>query len=161
MGKKLVLATTSIPRKQAFNELQIPYEAVGSNAEENFKGRPTEPKSLVLVLSKLKAEAVAKKRPNSIIIGFDSVGYFNGNILKKPKSKQEAYKRLQCFSGNSYEFLTGIRLIDGNYSESKVVKTKVWMRELNKKEIMKYLNQDSNFKRYAQGFDPLNTFGIF
>lgn len=159
MSAKLVLATTSIPRKKAFNELEISYEAIESNIKEDFEGRPARPNELVLILSKLKAEAVAKKRPNSIVIGFDSVGYFDGDILEKPKSKQEAYERLQNLSGNSYEFFTGIHLMDGGYTESKVVKTEVLMRELDKREIIKYLKQDENFKRYSLGFDPLNTFG--
>lgn len=157
--KTLVLATTSIPRKQAFDELEIPYEAVGSDVEEYFEGRPTKPDELVLTLSKLKAEAVAKKRPDSIVIGFDSVAYFNKEILEKPKSRQEAYERLQNFSGNSFEFFTGIHLIDGNYTESEVIKTEIIMRRLDKGEIIKYLKQDKNFKKYALGLDPLNTYG--
>jgi septum formation protein len=159
MQKKLVLATTSIPRKQAFDELGIPYETTGSHVDERFKERPTNPKDLVLLLARLKAETVAKKRPDSIVIGFDSVGSFNGQILEKPESKQEAYERLQNFSGNSYKFFTGICLIEKDYCESKLVETNVWMRELDKEEIIKYLKQDENFNRYALGFDPLNTFG--
>lgn len=159
MTKRLVLATTSILRKQAFNELEIPYEAVGSEVEERFEGRPKNPSELVLHLARLKAENVSKKRPDSIVIGFDSVVYFQGRILEKPESKQEDYERLQNFSGMSYEFFTGIHLIDESYTESKVVTTKVWFKEIDKKEIMKYLKQDKNFNRYSQGFDPLNTFG--
>jgi len=159
MIKKLVLATTSIPRKQAFDELSIPYEAVGSYIEEDFQRRPTKPRDLVLCLAKLKAESVAKGYNQGIVIGFDSVAYFQREILEKPKSKQEAYERLQNFSGNSYEFFTGIHLVDNNYTESEVIKTEILMRNLDKEEIIKYLKQDKNFKRYAQGFDPLNTFG--
>ncbi|MBA7615335.1 7-methyl-GTP pyrophosphatase [subsurface metagenome] len=159
MKKNLVLATTSIPRKQAFDELDIPYEAIGSNIEEDFKGRPTKPRDLVLCLAKLKAQNVAKKRPDSLVIGFDSIGYFNGKILEKPISKQEAFERLMAYSGNFYEFFTGIHLIERNYNESKVVVTKVKVRELDKNEIIKYLRQDGNFGRYSQGFNPLNTFG--
>ena len=158
-GKKLVLATTSIPRKKAFDELQIPYEAIGSNIDENFDGRPSTPKELVLCLAKLKAEDVAKSHPKSIVIGFDSGGYLNNEILEKQKKREEAFNRLLAYSGNSYEFFTGIHLIDKDYTESKIVKTKIQVRKLEKEEVIKYLKQDNNFKRYAQGFDPLNTFG--
>lgn len=158
--KKLVLATTSIPRREAFDELQIPYKAVGSEVDEYFEGRPKNPEELVLLLSGLKAESVAKKRPDSIVIGFDSVVYFNGKILEKPKSRKEAFKRLQNFSGNSYEFYTGIKLIDGKWEESTISLTRVNVRYLDNSEIKKYLDQDLNYKRYALGFDPLNTYGM-
>jgi len=159
--KKLILATTSIPRKQAFNELNIPYEAVGSDVNEYFEGRPDNPRALVLCLAKLKAENVQKKilNPDSIVIGFDSVGYFNNQILEKPKTKEEAFNRLQNYSDNNYEFFTGIHLIDNEYTQSKLVETKVQMRNLSFGEIKKYLHDDPNYRRYALGFDPLNTFG--
>jgi septum formation protein len=156
--KKLVFATTSLSRKQAFDELDIPYRAVGSKVEEYFKGRPNTPKELVSTLAKLKTEDVAK-REKGIIIGFDSVVYFKKQILEKPKSYEESYKRIKNFSGKNYEFFTGIHLIDGKYQESTVINTKVQIRELQDKEIKKYLNQDPNFKKFSQGFDPLNTFG--
>lgn len=168
MKKKLILATTSIPRKEAFDELEIPYDAVGSNIDENFDGRPTDPEELVLCLARLKAEevarslkaeGVARSHLDSIIIGFDSVGYLNNKILEKPKNRKEAFNRLLAYSGNSYEFFTGIHLIDGEYTESKIVKTKVQVRKLDKKEIKKYLNQDPNFLKYSQSFAPMNTFG--
>jgi len=157
--KNLVLATTSILRKQAFDELGIPYEAVGSDIDERFEGRPTNPRILVLELARLKTKAVAEKYPNSLVIGFDSVAYLQGKILEKPKSKQEVYERLKDFSDNSYEFFTGVCLTDENYTESELVETKAWVRKIDHSEMIKYIKQDKNFKRYAQGFDPWNTFG--
>lgn len=158
--KKLILATTSIPRKEAFNELNIQYETRKSNVEEYSKDRPNAPQKLVQYLARLKAEAVAKENLDAIVVGFDSVAYFKGEILEKPKSKEEAFERLKIFSGNSYYFFTGVHLIEGEFTNSKIIETKVYMRTLKETEIKKYLAQDKNFKRYAQGFDPLNTFGV-
>jgi len=155
--KKIILATTSPYRQEAFKMLDIDFEAAGSNVDETFDGRPGHPEELVLELAKRKAEAVAENYKEGIVIGFDSVGWFKGEILEKPKDREEAFQRLKKLSGNIHKFYTGIHLI--NISENKtlssVAETEIKLRELSESEINKYLDQDPNFTTYAIGFDPL------
>ena len=162
MNQKIILATTSPYRKEVFGYTGYDFIAEGSNIEENFEGRPNKPQELVETLAKLKAENVAKNYKTGLVIGFDSIGYFNGQILEKPKSKEEAYRRLKSLSGNKYEFFTGIHIIDLDKQNaiSKVVKTEVFMRQLYEDEIKKYLEEDPRFNTYAQGFDPLKNRGM-
>jgi septum formation protein len=159
MSKKLILATTSPYRKQAFEMLGIPFEAESSKVDEYFDGRPDDPEALVLHLAKLKTEAVAKSHAEaSTVIGFDSVGWFDGKVLEKPQSREEMVERLRAMSGNSYQFFTGIHIIDESRIVSRAVKTDIVMRKLTDSEINWYLDQDSNYKTYAQGYDPLGTY---
>lgn len=102
MNKKIILATTSPYRKAAVEMLEIPFEAIGSDVEEYFDGRPESAAELVQHLAKLKAKAVAAKCSEGIIIGFDSVGWFNGEVLEKPKSRDEMFDRLKAMSGKGY-----------------------------------------------------------
>jgi len=164
--KKIILATTSPYRQEAFRLAGIEFEAIGINVEEKFKGRPNSPVELVCELAKQKASAVAKQLTDGIVVGFDSVGWFNGKILEKPQSKEDAMERLQTLSGNSFEFFTGIYLIDvteKKNTQASVI-TRVNMRNITDNEIEKYLKQDDKFKTYAIGFDPLghysSTFAI-
>jgi septum formation protein len=154
---KIILATTSPYRKEAFEMLGLKFIAEDSNVDENFEGRSAAPEKLVGQLSKMKAESVAKNHPDRVIIGFDSVGWFRDAILEKPKSKDEALERLKVLSGNSFQFYTGVHIINNvsNQTLSRVVATNVEMRAMSESEIKKYLNQDSNFNTYALGFDPL------
>lgn len=153
---KLILATTSQHRKEAFEYLGIDFETKASNVDESQVERDN-PEELVKQLSKLKAEAVVKNYSDAIIIGMDSVGYFNNQILEKPKSKEEEFQRLQSLSGNNCQFYTGIYMIDTSLDKviSRVVKTEIFMRKLSDKEIEKYLNEDPNFNTYALGYDAL------
>ena len=153
---KIILATTSPYRKETFGYLGIDFKAEGSNVDESQLQR-NNPEELVKNLSRLKAEAVAKNHSDAIVIGMDSVVYFNGRILEKPKSKEEAFQRLKSFSGNNHQFYTGIYMVDtgSNKAISRVVKTEVFMRELAEREINKYLNEDSRFNTYALGYDPV------
>ncbi len=155
---KIILATTSPYRREAFGFLGIDFEAEGSEVDES-KVERNNPEELVKQLSKLKAEAAAKNHPDAIVIGMDSVGYSNGKILEKPKSKEEAFERLKNLSGKSHEFYTGIYIIDMSTQAtvSRVVKSEIFMRELLDSEINKYLDQDPYYNTYALGYDPLKN----
>ena len=155
--QKIILATTSPYRIDAMKFTGIPFEAVGSDVEEKFEGRPDKPEELVKQLSKLKAEAVAKNFDDALVIGFDSVAYFEGRILEKPKSYEEAFSRLKMLSGNSHEFYTGITLINAKTNKiiQETVKTKIDFRNLSEEEIEKYIEEDKFHNKYASGYDPL------
>jgi septum formation protein len=156
----IILATSSPYRREAFGFLGVGFECEGSEIDENFPGRPERPEELVRILSRLKAESVAKKHKEGIVIGFDSVGYFNNSVLEKPKSREEAFQRLKALSGNSFHFFTGIHMISLSSGEvlSRVVKTGVFMRKISDQEINRYLDQDPGYNTYALGFDPLGNY---
>jgi len=153
---KIILATTSPYRIETFGYLGIPFEAEGSKVDESQVER-NKPEELVKQLSKLKAEAVAKNHSDAIVVGMDSVTYFNGQILEKPKSKEEDFQRLKALSGKNHQFYTGIHIINKatNKTLSKIVTTDVFMRELSDEEISKYLDEDPHFNTYALGYDPV------
>lgn len=155
---KIILATKSPYRQERFSSLGIEFTAESSEVDEDFEGRPEKPEELVLALARLKAEAVARNHNEGIVIGFDSVGFFDGSVLEKVKSREEAFQRLKRMSGNSSQFFTGIhmmRLDDGKVL-NRVVKTDMFMRRYSDSEINRYLDQDPHYINYAHGFDPVS-----
>lgn len=153
---KIILATTSLYRKEVFSYIGIPFRTEGSNVDES-QVKESDPKKLVKILSQLKAEAVFKNNKDAVVIGMDSVGCFKGQIFGKPKSKNEAFQRLQLLSSENHQFYTGIYVADGILGKrfSRIVKTEIFMRKLSNKEIERYLNEDPYFNTYALGYDPL------
>jgi len=158
--QKIILATSSPYRQEAFRFLDLDFVAEDSAVDEKFEGRPDSPQELVLHLAKLKAEAVARNHSSGIVIGFDSVGWFDGKILEKPESKKEAVQRLKDLSGNSHQFFTGVFMknLESGKEISKLVETETEIRNLSDAEIEKYLEQDPRFNTYALGYDPLGHF---
>ena len=154
---KIILATTSPYRREAFAFLGIDFEAVGSEVDESKVERKN-PEELVRQLSKMKAEAVAKNYSDAIVIGMDSVGCFNGKILEKPKSKEEGLERLKNLSGKCYDFYTGVYMINTETGKEavEVVKTEISIRNLSEAEIRTYLDEDPDFNKYAHGYDIKN-----
>jgi septum formation protein len=156
---KIMLATTSPYRIEAFKFLELDFESQPSNIDESQLER-NNPEELVKELSKLKAEAVVKNHKDSIVIGFDSVGCLDDQILEKPKSREEAFNRLKSLSGKNHQFYTGVYIINigAGKTVSKIVKTEMFMRNISDDEINKYLDQDSSYNTYALGYDPLGNY---
>lgn len=153
---EIILATSSPYRIERFKKLGINFITEGSNVDEYFDGRPNAPEELVQHLARLKAQSVAKNHSQGIIIGFDSIAYFEGNIIEKPMSRQEEDNLLKSLSGKTHEFYTGIYMINlaNNKILTSVGKTSLLMSELEEGEINRYLDQDPN---YPKGFN----YGIF
>lgn len=157
---KIILATSSRYRRQAFGFLGVDFEVEDSGVGEQFKGRPSDSRELVRRLAKLKAEAVAKKYKSGIVVGFDSVGFFQGKILEKPKSRKEALARLKALSGKRHQFITGVYMININNNQrlEEVSITDVWLRKLSDEEINRYLDEGEKYKTFSAGFNPLEQY---
>jgi len=156
--ERIILATTSSHRVQAFANLRYDFDAEGSGVDEKFVKRPSNPGELVLLLSRMKACRVADKYKDksSIVVGFDSVAYHDKKILEKPLSKEEAFVRLVNLSGNRGRFYTGIHIVDISTGRcvSEIAKTEFTLRRLDEGDILDYLDLDSSFSSYALGFNP-------
>ena len=96
---RIVLASSSITRREIMDKLKIKYDIVTSDVEE--KSSKDDPREYVKELSKNKAESVAKKvsNKNSIIVAADSIIYKDGKKYEKPKSIDEVKKNLKELSG--------------------------------------------------------------
>ena len=151
---QIILATLSPYRREVFESLKIPFKVKASKVDESQLERG-DPVKLVRELAKLKAEAVAKNYKSAIIIGFDSVGFFNGKTLEKPKSGKEAFKRLKALSGKKHYHYTGIHIINTVSGKriSKVDKITIFMRAFSDKEIKKYVKTDPAFNTFALGYN--------
>ena len=151
----IILATVSPYRKETFKVLGLSFDSEESGVDESQIAR-SNPEELVRELSRLKAEKVAENHSKAVIIGFDSVGYFNGQILEKPKLREESFQRLKDLSGGNHKFYTGIHMINITTGQTlaKVVETEVFLRELSEQEINRYLDEDPDFNTYALGYDP-------
>ncbi|MDP3986754.1 MAG: Maf family protein [Nanoarchaeota archaeon] len=164
MRDKIILATTSPHRRKAFASLGYGFVCEGSDVDERFEDRPSSPSDLVRVLSRLKAEGVASRHKEGIVIGFDSVGYSRGEVLEKPRSFYEGFERLNFLSGQEGTFFTGVCVINAGESSigdvCDVSRTNFKMNNLDPNEIRDYLLSDPRFDTYALGFDLLSHFSL-
>ena len=105
------------------------------------------PQELVEKLAMSKAREVFKKVESSyddlIVIGGDTVVYFNGKILGKPKDESDAYNMLKKLQNNVNYVYSGLAVIIKNkekiIEENDYTKTAVYIKKMTEKEIKEYI----------------------
>lgn len=148
----IILASTSPRRKEIFEKLGIPFKTEASSYEEDMTLK-LKPLDLAKHLSEGKAKDVAKKHADAIVIGADTFVAYEGKVLGKPSSQEEAKKMLRSYSGNCVSVITGFTIIDtsSGKSISEASEAKVYFKKLKEKDIEEYI---------ASG-EPLDKAGAF
>jgi septum formation protein len=85
--------------------------------------------------------AVSEEKPESMVIGADTVVTLSGKIYGKPIDLEEAAENLRVFSGRIHEVLTGVVLSCGDQRAEFVSTSFVKFRELNERDIEDYLSK--------------------
>ncbi|PIP94494.1 MAG: septum formation protein Maf [Bdellovibrio sp. CG12_big_fil_rev_8_21_14_0_65_39_13] len=141
---KIILATTSSYRQALFKRLAIPFQAIGSNVNEDaFKNKGLSLIELTETLALLKARDLARKYPDSIIIGSDQAVGFNDLVFSKPGTAEKAMEQLASLSGKTHQLVTSVAIIQGSKEILFHQVTQLKMRELTLSQIKNYISLDS------------------
>lgn len=146
--KKLILASSSYTRKNILTEAGISFEIDPSNYEEDMT-LDMKPEELVMYLSRGKAEDVAFRHHGVLVLGADTMVFFENHRLGKPHTLERAKAMLKMLSGKQHSIMTGFTLIDtGNKKViSRAVETKVFFKDLTEKEIDDYIATGEPLKK--------------
>lgn len=139
--RKIILASSSPRRKEILSKSGLPFEIVPSNYEEDMT-LAMEPNELAKHLSSGKAEDVAEKSPDAIVIGADTFVSIEGHILGKPHTEARAKEMLKLLSGSVHSVFTGYTIIDTKSKKkiSKAVETVVYFKNLSEQDIEGYID---------------------
>lgn len=157
---KLYLASTSPARLATLRAAGIEPVVVPSDVDETAaveKAGPLTAEQTVLLLARLKAEAVATQSPQApgFVLGCDSVFEFDGVVYGKPHTAEVAKARWELQRGRSGVLHTGHWVIPTNselYSGiGEVASAKVDFAQLTDDELDAYI---------ATG-EPLKVAGAF
>lgn len=136
--KKLILASTSIYRRELLERLRIPFEVISPRVNETpLAGENT--LDLALRLAKAKAAAVAKEHPDAWVIGSDQVADLCGAAIGKPGNFERAMAQLQLMRGATVTFHTALCLIRGDVDTTLSIPTEVKFRKLSDDALKAYL----------------------
>lgn len=153
---KIVLASESPRRREIMETMGISFEAMASNVEEVVQ--ETEPEEMVKALAALKTRHIASimdqnllsnerkdnRQEDIIIIGADTMVFYQEHALGKPKDEADAVRMLQMLSGKTHEVYTGVCIIIKKHEEedrliSFAVSTKVTVQTLSSGQIKDYI----------------------
>jgi MAF protein len=149
---KLILASTSPYRKALLERLQVDFACDSADIDETaLAGESVQ--DMVVRLAKFKAEAVAGKHPDALIIGSDQSAVLDGEILTKSGNFENAVKQLQKASGKRIVFQTGLCLLNTRTGHSQTACAPYTV-------VFKSLTQDK-IEHYLKKEEPYNCAGSF
>ena len=140
---RLVLASTSQYRRQLLERLGIRFTVAAPNVDET--PLPGEnPVELVSRLARAKAEAVAHRHRDSVVIGSDQVALLGREIIGKPGNPERCIEQLKSFSGQRLTFHTAVHVVhsDSGSNEGHLDVTTVQFRKLTDEEIQRYVARE-------------------
>jgi len=150
--RKIILASASPRRAEILRITGLRFYIAASDYKEDLN-LPLNPRLLARFLSRKKAEAVAQKYKNAIIITADTFIVFNKRLLGKPHTYKAAEKMLRMLNGKAHSVITGFTIIDTSRGKvlSRSVETKVYFKKINSGEI----------KAYVKTGEPLDKAGAY
>ncbi len=106
---RLILASASPRRRELLAELGVPFEIVIADVAEH-EDPATDPRRMVAHNAALKADWVADRHPDAIVLGADTTVFLDGHALNKPRDPAEARAMLRRLSGRTHTVFTGLAL---------------------------------------------------
>lgn len=148
----LILASGSPRRSELLRQLGMEFRVVTSDAPEVHYGELTA-REIAQVNAYRKARAVAKKYPDSLVLGADTLVYLDTILMGKPGSLEHAYEMLEQLQGKTHEVVTAVCLLNlRNHRQRTFTEiTNVTFRPLDAVAIRRYLTM----------VDPLDKAGAY
>lgn len=141
---QIILASSSVYRKELLSRLHLPFIAVAPDINESPMESES-PEQTAMRLAQKKAETIALRYPDSIVIGSDQVATLDGKQIGKPGNHARALEQLQTMRGQTVIFHTALCVLSNVPQHQKQsiqiqnCQTIVRFRNLSDAELDAYL----------------------
>ncbi len=138
----LILASASPRRRELLASLGVPFEIIPAPIAEH-EDPASDPREMVARNSALKADWVAVRRPEALVLGADTTVFLDGHALNKPGDAAEARAMLRRLSGRTHTVFTGLALrrVADNLRLEDCASSEVTFRVLDDTLIEDYLGR--------------------
>ena len=152
---ELILASKSKVRKNILDKNNITTSVEAANVDEDIvkqtllKKKAT-PETISKNLAELKANKISQKKPDSIVLGADSVIDLDGNLISKPESRAEALDILKKLNGKKHKLISSVCIsLNGKMIWNYTDKAELTMKNLDNEDLKDYLSKISDEALYA------------
>lgn len=148
----IILASASPRRKQLLEMIDLHFDINPSSVHEDFQINLS-PDEFVQYYAKEKSLDIARKYPDHLVIGADTIVVLDGKILGKPKDSNESFAMLKSLSDRTHSVYTGVSLnhINNEISHTFFEKTDVTFIKLT----------DRTISYYIETYNPLDKAGSY
>jgi len=140
LGRELVLASASPRRLELLRSIGIDVRVVPSRYDEpQREGLP--PREVAILHAREKANEVAARLPDALVVAADTVVDLDGLALGKPVDDADACRMLHALSGRAHDVHTAFTLVDpvARTVCNEVETTRVWFYDLDAEQIAAYV----------------------
>ena len=155
MLNKIILASKSKVRKSILDKNNIISDVIPSSVDEDVVKESlikekASPEIISKNLAELKANKVSLKELDQYVLGADSVIDLEGELISKPKSREEAFYILQKLNGKKHYLISSVcisknGLMFWNYTDKAILK----MKKFTDEDLKIYLSKISDDALYA------------
>jgi septum formation protein len=166
MPRPLVLASGSEIRQTLLRNAGVEFGVAPARVDESAmrdamiaEGAPA--RDIADALAEQKARKVASKHPEALVLGCDQVLSFEGTMLSKPATVEEAAHQLRALSGKTHQLLSAAVLYENAepvWRHVAVVRLK--MRQLSQGYLDGYLARNWPGIQDAVGAYKLEEEGV-
>ena len=148
---ELVLASASPRRIELLALIGITPDRIDPADIDETPLKDETPSRLAARLAWTKAQAVAARAPDAVVLAADTVVAVGRRLLEKPADAAEAEKFLRLLSGRNHRVFTGVAVAAGETVRHRVVDTRVAIKRLSDAEIADYV-AGGDWKGKAGGY---------
>jgi septum formation protein len=146
LPRPLILASTSAYRRQLLERLRIPFIVISPEVDESALVDEA-PEPLARRLALAKAQAVAVRHPECVVIGSDQVADLAGEALGKPHTHARAVAQLQRMRGHTVIFQTAVAVVcqATAFAQVELAPVSVRFKPLTDAQIEHYLQLEQPY----------------
>lgn len=134
----MILASSSSRRRALLKQIGVNFDVYSPNIDETPLADES-PIGYVERMALTKARAVLEVYPAQVVLGADTIGVLEGDILVKPINTLDAERMLNALSGKTHEVTTAVAILSQEQEKWLHVTTKVSFRHLAAEEIRQYV----------------------
>jgi septum formation protein len=144
--RQLILASTSVYRRQLLERLRIPFAVISPGVDESALVGES-PEQIARRLALAKASAVAAQHPEGVVIGSDQVADLAGVALGKPHTHDRAVAQLQRMRGHTVIFQTAVAVVcqATGFAQVELAPVRVQFKPLTDAQIEHYLQAEKPY----------------
>ena len=150
----VILASKSPRRQELLRGMGVDFEILTKETPENYPSDlPLDEVPKYLSLQKSLAFNNDELPADYLLITSDTVVICEGEILGKPKDREDASRMLELLSGKTHHVVTGVTVRSAEKTTSFAVRSNVTFAELEQDEIDYYIE-------HCKPYDKAGAYGI-
>jgi septum formation protein len=149
---RVILASQSPRRRELLALVGISHEVSPADVDETpYPGELPVPHCERL--ARAKAAVLAERHPDALVVGADTIVVVDGDILGKPRDRDEAVRMLERLDGRAHTVFTAVAIAQGSMVASAVERVEVTFRALGRALIETYVGT-------GEPMDKAGAYGI-